>query len=151
VDAVGVDLSPGMIAEARQRFPQVTFLVGSMLDLPVPDSSLAGVTCFYAIIHLDSEDRQRAYHELARVIAPGGWLLVAVHVSDTDGRTPGSVEHVEEFLGANVDLDFHFLDPDEVVRGLREAGFQEMASSIRQPWPGVEHPSRRAYLLVRRE
>lgn len=148
-DTIGVDLSPGMIAEASRRHPGLVFRVGSMLDLPIPDGRLAGAACFYAIIHLDADGRRRAYAEFARVIARGGWLLVAFHVSDAE-REPGEVANVNDFLGRPVDLDFHFLDPREVADGLRAAGFQEMVHSIRRPWPGVEHSSRRAYLLVRR-
>src|SRR5690349_18484127 len=52
VDAVGVDLSPGMVAVARHRHPDLGFTVGSLLSLPVDDGGWAGAVCAYSIIHL---------------------------------------------------------------------------------------------------
>ena len=82
-------------------------------------------------------------------VPPGGWLLVAFHVSRV-GHTPGEIMHAEEWWGERVDLDFYYLDPGDVVNGLTEAGFTIMSRTDRDPWPGVEHESRRCYLLCRR-
>ena len=43
LDAFGIDLSPGMLALARQNYPELRFDEGSMLDLQIPDGSLGGV------------------------------------------------------------------------------------------------------------
>lgn len=43
----GVDLSPQMIAVARQAYPGLRFEVGSMLALDVPDGALGGVVAWY--------------------------------------------------------------------------------------------------------
>ncbi len=50
----------------------------------------------YSIIHLDRGGRLAAAAELARAIRPGGWLLVAFHVSDTE-RPVDAVRHVSEW------------------------------------------------------
>jgi trans-aconitate methyltransferase len=42
VDVWGLDLSPGMIEQARRLHPAMTFREGDMLALDVPDASLAG-------------------------------------------------------------------------------------------------------------
>ncbi|MFI1658648.1 class I SAM-dependent methyltransferase [Streptomyces sp. NPDC020472] len=42
-DVFGVDLSPGMIAVARDTHPGLRFEVGSMTGLDLPDASLGGV------------------------------------------------------------------------------------------------------------
>jgi SAM-dependent methyltransferase len=150
VTVIGVDLSPGMIGMARQRYPDLTFEVGSMTALPVADAAWAGAVCVYAIIHLGEGQRPGAYAELARVIAPGGWLLMSFHVSDAE-RPMGAVNHLDRWWDSAVDLDFHFLDPAEVTAGLTAAGFAVMVRTDREPWPGAEYPSRRSYLLARRE
>jgi SAM-dependent methyltransferase len=36
---MGIDLSPGMITIARQRAPELTWAVGSMLQLPISDGA----------------------------------------------------------------------------------------------------------------
>ena len=84
-DVVGVDLSQEMVAVARERNPDLRFLQGSMLDLPVADRAWAGAACQYSMIHLTDAERAAACADLARVIRPGGALLVAFHV-DTPPR-----------------------------------------------------------------
>lgn len=145
----GLDLSPGMIAVTRSRAPELPWLVGSMLRLPVADGALAGVLALYSIIHLSDEERTFASREFARTTRPGGWLLVAFHV-DSDEFARGEVNHLTSWFGARVELDGHFLEPDGVVAEVEEAGFEAMAKLERQPDPEVEYPSRRCYLLARR-
>jgi SAM-dependent methyltransferase len=149
LDACGVDASPGMVAVARQRHPDLAFLVGTLDDLPAADGEWAGAVAAYSLIHLDRDGRRAAAAELARAIKPGGWLLVSFHVSMA-GRPAGSVEHVSTWWDIAVELDFHFVEPAEVAADLDAAGFPIMGRLDREPWPGVEHPSRRSYLLARR-
>ncbi|MFI5959190.1 class I SAM-dependent methyltransferase [Cryptosporangium sp. NPDC051539] len=146
-DVVGLDLSPAMIAEARRRAPGVRFVVGTMTDLPAATDTLAGVVAFYSLIHLTAAERRRTYREFSRVLRPGGSLLLAFHVDDASVDT-GGVRHLSTWFGAKVDLDFHFLDPDEVAADLAAAGVTVVSSTIRVPGEG-EYPSRRCYLLAR--
>ena len=148
-DVLGVDLSTAMIAIARERAPQLTFTAGSMLELPVADAEWAGVVSLYSIIHLTVTERLTAYREFARVIQPGGWLLIAFHV-DSFEFTTGEVNHITNWFSRPVDLDGYFLDPDEVATQLAAAGFTVIAKMDRQPAPEVEYPSRRCYLLLQR-
>jgi ubiquinone/menaquinone biosynthesis C-methylase UbiE len=149
VPTVGIDFSPTMIEVARGRFPEVQFRVGTLLALPATDGELAGATAFYSIIHLLPADRPTAYAEMARVIVSGGWLLLAFHVS-LAGHDPSEIMHADQWWGERVDLDFYYLDPDEVSAGITAAGFTVISSTVREPWPGAEHESRRCYLLCRR-
>jgi len=148
-DVVGVDLSPGMIAVARERAPELTFTVGSMLLLPTTDAAWAGAVSLYSIIHLTADERAAACREFARVIQPGGWLLVAFHVDSPQFAT-GEVNHFTTWFGQSVELDGYFLDPSEVISQLAAAGFTVMANLERQAAPEVEYPSRRCYLLAQR-
>lgn len=147
---VGVDPAPGMIDVARRRYSRSSFRVGSFADLGEPAASWSGAVAVYSLIHVEPGDRAAAYAELARVIAPNGWLLLAFHVSAAD-QPVGSVLHLDQWWGRQVDLAFHYLDPAEVETGLAAAGFTVMSRTDREPWPDVEHQSRRCYLLARRE
>lgn len=149
VPMIGIDISPAMIDVAKERCPEVRFRVGSLLALPATDGELAGAIAFYSIIHLRSEDRPAAYAEMARVIKPGGWLLLAFHVNPTGGSS-GEIMHADEWWGEQVDLDFFYLDPAGVIEELTAAGFAVTARTDREPVPSVEHQSRRCYLLCRR-
>lgn len=149
VPTVGIDISPAMIDVARRRYPDVPFRLGSLLALPVADGELAAAVALYSIIHLRPEDRLACYQELRRAITPGGWLLLAFHVS-VAGREPGEIMHAEQWWGEPVDLDFYYLDPAEVIDGLCSTGFAIMSRVDREPWHSAEHQSKRCFLLARR-
>src|SRR5689334_10962872 len=52
LDAFGIDLSPGMLALARQAYPQLRFDEGEMRRLELPDGALGGLLAYYSIIHI---------------------------------------------------------------------------------------------------
>jgi SAM-dependent methyltransferase len=141
---VGIDLSPRMIELARQLNPGMTFQVGSMLDLPIPDRSWAGITAFYSIVHLPPESLPIAFREFHRALLPGGLLLAAFHLGEERF-------HEDELWGFEVDLDMYFHRREEIARVGEHAGFSVLAHLERQPDEAVEYPSRRAYLLFRKE
>ncbi len=147
VEASGCDLSPAMIEEARRLHPGVTFREQDMLALDAPDASLAGVVSFYAIVHLLPEHLTAAFREMRRVLRPGGLALVAFHV----GRGGGETVRPGELWGVAVTLDWVFFRTADVVRSLAEAGLAVTETIEREPYEGVEHPSRRAYIFARRE
>jgi SAM-dependent methyltransferase len=47
----GLDLSPGMLEQARSLNPGIPFREGNMLALDLPDGALAGIAAFYAIVN----------------------------------------------------------------------------------------------------
>jgi ubiquinone/menaquinone biosynthesis C-methylase UbiE len=145
----GVDISPGMIEVGRRRYPDVPFRLGSLLALPATDGELAGAIAFYSIINLLPEDRSGAFTEMYRVIRPGGWLLLAFH-TNLAGHVPGEVMHADQWWGEEVDLDFRYIDADDVMKEVSAVGFAIVARTDREPFAGVEHESRRCYLLARR-
>jgi ubiquinone/menaquinone biosynthesis C-methylase UbiE len=139
----GLDISPKLLREARQRHPGITFEQGNMLALPLADASLAGVVGFYAIVHFSMSELRQALAEMHRVLQAGGRLLVAFHVGDKS-------VHVDEFLGCSVSLDFLFFTPQVISEELVRAGFEAVEVIERDPYPEVEYPSRRAYLFARK-
>ncbi len=85
VDAFGVDLSPRLVAAAREANPGVRFDVGDMNDLGalgIGTGSLAGVLANYSVIHTPPDALPATLAELARVLAPGGHLLVSFQALD---------------------------------------------------------------------
>lgn len=148
-EVIGIDLSPGMIGVARQRAPGLSFAVGSMLRLPAASGSWAGAIALYSIIHLTARERTAAFGELARAVRPGGWLLVAFHI-DSPEFAAGEVNHLTEWFGEAIHLDGYFLEPADVTGDMESAGFTVTATVIRRPWPAVEYPSRRCYLIGQR-
>ena len=141
-EAFGLDLSEGMLAQARRLNPDLSFRQGDMLALSDADESWGGVAAFYSLIHIPRERLPQALAELYRVLRPGGVLLAAVH------RGHETV-HSESFLGHVVSIDFLFFEPEELERVVRSAGFVVDQVRLREPYaPEVEHQSRRIYLLA---
>jgi len=144
--ALGIDLSPGMVAEACRRYPSIPFRTGDMLALDAPDGGWAGIVSFYALIHLAAPQRALAVAEFARVLCPGGLLLAAFHI-DGPMAAAGETVHAASLLDQPVSLDFHFIDPDELSAACVAAGLSVQARLDRTPYPG-DVPTRRSYLLA---
>ena len=68
---IGIDLSLGMLVNARTDAPLVQ---GDALRLPVPDASVDGVTCGFALRNL--RDLGEFFAELERVLRPGGRIAL---------------------------------------------------------------------------
>lgn len=73
----GLDPSPYLLRHAAQDHPGLRFVHGVMEDLPFPDARFDGV-CVCFVFHEMPPARVRiALQEIARVLRPGGLLLVA--------------------------------------------------------------------------
>jgi demethylmenaquinone methyltransferase/2-methoxy-6-polyprenyl-1,4-benzoquinol methylase len=68
---IGFDLSYGMLANARTDAPLAE---ADILQLPVPDGSLDGITCGFALRNL--VELSGFFTELARVVRPGGRIAL---------------------------------------------------------------------------
>jgi SAM-dependent methyltransferase len=138
--AIGVDLSPKMIEEARRRFTQVEFRVGDMVLLDIPTESLGGIVALYSIIHLEPEMLEPAFREMCRVLVPGGQLLVSFHQGQ-------GILHEDDVLGTRVSFDCTLFESDDVSRALECAGLSVAEVTVRRPY-GNEYPTKRVYVLA---
>ncbi|WBB58694.1 class I SAM-dependent methyltransferase [Streptomyces sp. WMMC500] len=139
--AVGIDLSPGMVALARREHPAAEFRVGDLLRLPAADGEFGAAVALYSVIHLEPGELAPAFAEARRVLRPGGRLLVAFHVGT-------EVRHLDDWWGHPVDVDFRFLEPAAVTALLGAAGFDVEATLERAHHP-EEPETTRAYILAR--
>lgn len=90
VDVVGVEPSPGMIAEARSEnaHPLVTYVRGCGEWLPLSDASCSAAW-LSTVVH-QVEDLPACARELARVLLPGMPVLIR-------GAFPGRLDHITLF------------------------------------------------------
>jgi ubiquinone/menaquinone biosynthesis C-methylase UbiE len=72
----GIDLVPEFIDNARARFPDVPFRVGSFRQMDFSDKTLQGVLAWYSLIHIPPDEVPQASKEFARVLVSGGQLLI---------------------------------------------------------------------------
>lgn len=144
----GLDLSAGMVAEARARRPELTVIQGSFTVPPMPrggDPRTPGwdlVTAWYAVVHLAGSELAPTITALARVVRPGGRLALATHVG-TDGY---EVRHPGMVVGAETELDFVLHDPAAIVAAAESAGLVDVEWYRRSPLP-TEAQTTRLYLL----
>src|SRR3954465_4704811 len=73
-DVVGVDFSEGMLEQARQKAPGIEFRQGNALALEFEDDEFDAATVGFGGRNFD--DLQRGLTEMARVVRPGGKVVV---------------------------------------------------------------------------
>jgi ubiquinone/menaquinone biosynthesis C-methylase UbiE len=139
---VGADLSSGMLRTARMREPELALIQADMRLLPFRTASFAAVVAYYSVQHVAKPDVTGLLSELARVLVPGGCLLVSVHLGD------GHVV-LEELLGRSIGpLGGCFYQRDELVGMLEDAGFAVEVEHQRGPFRH-EVDTQRLYVLSR--
>ncbi|MCF3102261.1 class I SAM-dependent methyltransferase [Streptomyces roseoverticillatus] len=138
LDVFGVDLSPAMIDIARETYPDLHFEVGSMNALDIADGKLSGIMSWYSVIHTPPQDLPPHFAEFGRVLAPGGYLLLAFF--ESEGEPVTAFDH-------KVTTAYRW--PIGDLAGLaEEAGFTEVGRMLREPRAGERY--RRGHLIMRR-
>ena len=134
--AVGVDVSPGMVAQARLRSQGIAnaeFLEAEAASLPFPDGSFTALLCTTSLHHYPAP--AAAIGEFARVLGSGGRALIA------DASADRLVARIADRIIRRCERSHvGFLRSNEVAAHLFGAGFT-----------GVERRTmlRRGYMLVR--
>lgn len=141
VEISGLDLSEEILKQARTIYPEIHFRKGNILELEFESNSIAGIVAFYAIVHFTEEQTGAAFREVFRVLQPGGTFLLTYHIGE-------ETIHLDEFLGKNVNADFMFFSTEFIFNCLKDSGFEEIEIIEREPYPGVEYESRRAYVFA---
>jgi demethylmenaquinone methyltransferase / 2-methoxy-6-polyprenyl-1,4-benzoquinol methylase len=85
--AVGIDMSFGMLAEARTTAPLIQ---GDALQMPFRAGLFDAITCGFALRNV--ADIKELLVEFARVLKPGGRIAI-LEVSEPQGRAPRAVHH----------------------------------------------------------
>jgi ubiquinone/menaquinone biosynthesis C-methylase UbiE len=127
LEVVGLDPSPALLAAARIAHPDIQFEEGQLDHLPIPEASLSGVVCWYSIIYTPPEHLGDAFAELARVLRPGGYLLLAFQA--------GGGEPVlrTDAHGTALSLTSFRHSVSDVTGRLEDAGVSVRATAVRQP------------------
>lgn len=135
----GIDLSMGMLSEARKTLP-IALVQGIAERLPLKDACADFVTMGYALRHVT--DLERTFREYLRVLKPGGALVILEITRPPAGSAayrftrfylqrvvpllarmgPGGAEArtLMEYFWDTVD---HCVPPATIVDALAESGF----------------------------
>jgi len=103
--AIGLDLSRGMLAQARERGLRV--VQGSLTQIPLPDASVDVVYSMKVLAHVPPI--RQAVAELARVTRPGGHLLLEFY-------NPRSLRYLAKLVGGAVPIAEGTTDRDVYTR-----------------------------------
>ena len=127
LSASGVDISPALLALAKQSFPELRFQMARLADLPCENDSLDAVVSKHSTIHISPANLDPVFAEFARVLRPKGRLFLSFFGSNRpeDHGTP--FDH-------RVVTAYEF-DPDVLARQLADHGLTEEIRVIRQPRP----------------
>ena len=121
----GVDISPGLLAIARDRLPRAGLHEADMESLPFGDAAFDAVTGVNAFQF--AGDPRRALREAARVTRPGGRVVASLFAAPE--RSQGTVAH--EAMSALIPSEragdhapYALSAPGNLEAALRDAGLQ---------------------------
>ncbi|MDS0277822.1 class I SAM-dependent methyltransferase [Halomicroarcula sp. S1AR25-4] len=115
--SVGLDFSRRGLELAAETVPAARLVQGDMTALPIADDSVDGITAYHAVFHVPRERHPEVYREFARVLRPGGLVLMTL--------PSGRFETVRRgWMGGS--MFFSAPGRQATLDQLREAGFDEV-------------------------
>jgi ubiquinone/menaquinone biosynthesis C-methylase UbiE len=126
LDVIGVDASQAMLGFASTAHPHIEFEEGQLDALPIESGVLAGAVCWYSIIYTPPDQLVQSFDELARVLMPGGYLLLAF-------QAEGEPVHREDAFGTQLPLTSYRHSVREVADRLEDTGFEISTTVLRAP------------------
>ena len=129
----GLDLSAGMLAEARQRLPGTPLICADQRHLPLAPGSFDGVWACASLLHLPRAEFPSTLAQVSRLLRrPGGILHLAMKVGQGERWVTDEAGHRYFFA---------YYSPSEIETALALAGFQVLETWIspnqagqREPW-----------------
>lgn len=143
LDAFGVDMSSGMLAQARARHPELRFELGSMAALDIADASMSGILSRYSIIHTAPDDVPAVLAEFHRILIPGGHAFISFLGGDDASQPTASYDHTV--------VTAYRWWPDHFSALLHDAGLEEVGRLIERAAPDAKRPFPMVNLVARRE
>jgi SAM-dependent methyltransferase len=130
--AVGLDLSAGMLAQARSRLPTVPLVRADLRRIPFSPGAFDGIWACASLLHLRRTELPTTLAELSRLLRrPAGVLYVALKGGQGERWVTGSSG--ERYF-------FAYYRPAEVETLLDGAGFQVVESWVTPDQAGRDEP-----------
>ena len=133
---IGIDFSSAMAHLAAGRLDGA--VSADMRALPFRSRSIGGVVAFYSVIHVRRDEVRLVLAEFARVLRPGGRVLLSAHEGE------GEIE-LDEFLGKHVPMVATFFTLDELVDAITAASLDVVSAERRAPY-AIESQTARLYV-----
>ncbi|PKM49003.1 MAG: hypothetical protein CVV02_17930 [Firmicutes bacterium HGW-Firmicutes-7] len=143
INIIGMDISKGMIQQAKKLNPGIDFEEANMLELNCIERKFSGIISHYSIVHFEASELKMVFNGINSILEEDGLLLIAFHVGD-------EALFVKELLEEEVNMDYIFHNFDRVLIQLREFNFKVIEAFCREPYEGYEYMSRRGYILCKK-
>jgi len=127
--AIGLDISQGMISQARRRCMDSEFVVGTGETIPFRDASFDAVTSLLAFSYI--REPQEMLNEAYRVLKPGGTIALCTLGKKLLTRGIPAIYQIGERMKLNhvVARDFgeHYYNENEMTEMFTTAGFDNIS------------------------
>jgi len=114
--ATGVDFSRVQLGLAASNAPGASLVRGDMTRLPVSEGVFDAVTAYHSLIHVPLDEHRTVVDEFARVLRPGGRVLLSEGPDEWRGENPN-------WLETGVEMQWHVAGADATRAHLQQAGF----------------------------
>jgi len=113
---VGLDISREQLSLARETVA-APLVQGDMTALPFTSDSFDAVCAMYSLIHVPVDDHRTVLEEFARVLRPGGWLLVTEGGVEWTGSNP-------DWLDSGTEMHWSMAGREATRADIEACGFE---------------------------
>ena len=123
LDVIGIDISDGLLEEAKQRFPDCKFEKMDMLNLKLLESSFDGAWVMASLADIPKKDVLNALENIRKVLNANGVVYIAVKEGDGE-------QLIEKKQYENSPRFYSFYRKQELEDYLKKANFNVIASTV---------------------
>lgn len=114
---IGLDFSAEQLEIATSNAPEAGLVCGDMTRIPLTEGCVDAILAYHSLIHIPSDEHQTVIDEFARVLRPGGRLLVSEGPGEWDGTNP-------DWLNTDAGMQWYIAGAESTRAQLKTAGFQ---------------------------
>ena len=127
----GIDLSQGMLAALREKFPgkSLRLIHGSYFDTPLGMERYDAAVSVESLHHFPAEQKQALYKNLLDALRPGGFFILTDYFAESEAlerEYAEALQHLKAQQGIRDGGFYHYDTPltvEHEIRVLTRAGF----------------------------
>ncbi|MGW7102835.1 class I SAM-dependent methyltransferase [Streptomyces sp. NPDC054838] len=139
----GIDVSPAMVALARERVPRARFEQADVRTYTPGEGGFDAVCAFFPLLMMEQREVAASLARMASWVAPGGYLVLATVPGDISGLPI-------EWMGHRVTVSS--LSAQEYTARIESAGLELLhhGTSLFHPEGGLADPEEHLFCYARR-
>lgn len=122
-DVLGIDVSDGLLAEAKARCPDCSFQKMDMLELSLPEDSFDGIWMMASLADVPKNSVSKALENLHKILKSNGVIYIAVKEGDGE-------KLIEKKQYDNSPRFYSFFRKQELEDCLKKANFKVIKSAV---------------------